>query len=108
MGNDGDGEWTVALEQGVYRCTERRTWEESTWHLGQGCHCCLGVGWWPLRRAAAHSMLGTNPQFATGRRHGRATVAPIWGLLGGSNLGRQSVFTTGSFLKVGRLRIEKS
>ena len=65
---------------------ERRTWEESTWHLGQGCHCCLGVGWWPLR-AAAHSMLGTNPQFATGRRHGRATVAPIWGLLGGSNLG---------------------
>ena len=52
-----------------------------TWAKG-----ATGVGWWPLR-AAAHSMLGTNPQFATGRRHGRATVAPIWGLLGGSNLG---------------------
>ena len=84
MENDGYGEWTVGL--GKVYVDVLRGELGSTWHLGQGCHCCLGVGWWPLR-AAAHSMLGTNAQFATGRRHGRATVAPIWGLLGGSNLG---------------------
>ena len=66
MENDGYGEWTVGL--GKVYVDVLRGELGSTWHLGQGCHCCLGVGWWPLR-AAAHSMLGTNPQFATGRRH---------------------------------------